>query len=176
MKHLKLNILTLLFLLPATLLAEKAVLHNPETVTLSPSGAETTITFALSGTRTDELPVEVEMIRDGKVSHLLLDSGKINTKDQPVYTMKVAAPTAGLHYRMKVIDDEGDEWLSPYYSVFQACQHEASATALQAEEPDDIVSQAGHYLERAKIFERRLNAYDHAISRLSELRSMFEDQ
>ena len=176
MRYLKLNMFVLTLLVPATLLAEIAVVHNPETVTLPPSGAETTITFALSGTRTDELPVEVEMIRDGKVSHLLLDSGKINTNNQPVYTMKVAAPTAGLHYRMKVIDDEGDEWLSPYYTVFQECQHESSATALKAEEPDDIVSQAGHYLERAKIFERRLNAYDHAVSRLTELRSMFEDQ
>ncbi len=162
-------IATLFFLSATPAYAEISFVHDARQVTLSAPGTELPITVRLKGTRTIEYPLEIELIRDGVLTHLTVPVAEYNQMEEPSYTFKIASPHAGIGYRFHLKDETGTMWKSQYYFVLHKCELPPTTNELPTVPGELRVSSLAR---KASVLERQLASHALSSKRLSQLREI----
>lgn len=117
-----------LFFSPCLALAQYAFLHDSRLVQLGPVGTEATFSVSVAGLKRTDFPLDVEIVRDGKLSYLTVEKAKFNPLEQPTYDYTIASPSAALVYRFSFRDDNGVVHASDYFGAVQPCLEDTTAT------------------------------------------------
>ena len=125
-------------LVSSSAFAQIQFIHDSQQVKLGPVGTETQITLKLYGTSHTDFPLDVEIVRDGHLSHITVPYAQFNTHAEPTYSFTLASPRAGFIYRFRLRDQDGRVWESDYYWALQQCQESGKEKTinLPAEHPD----------------------------------------
>lgn len=155
--------------------AEIRFLHDSSQVKLPFEGSELQLNVTLVGTRRADYPLEVEVIKDGRLTHLLVEEASFNKQEKPTYNFSISSPAAGLGYRFKVTDENQKVWISQYYFLLQQCESVAAHNNVKIEELELQSDKVNYLAAKSALLERDIASYSLAVKRLSELSAMFKE-
>ncbi|MCB0320166.1 MAG: hypothetical protein KDD60_04515 [Bdellovibrionales bacterium] len=148
--------------------AQIRFLHNSKQISLPAPGAEVKIQVSLQGTREIKYPLEVEVLRDGKLFFVTVPQAFYGRQKEPVYTFSVASPEAGLGYRFRITDEKGMPWTSEYFFALQKCEQPPRSSSHK----NKSGSEAQLLADEATLLEGDISAYLYATKRLADMREL----
>jgi hypothetical protein len=154
--------------------AEIRFMHDNKGVSLPANGAELRLSVSIAGTKRADFPLEVEVIKDSQLYQLIVPDAAYFIREQPTYIFSIASPAAGVGYRFKITDQNGDTWISDYYFLLQECES-IPGLYTQPAIPSSTVEKVNAMAVKAGSLERELAAYTNAQRRLTELVEFFSD-
>lgn len=163
-------------LLPAVACANYQFVHDSGAVQLGPAGVEMTVSFSIDGLRQTDIPVDVEIIRDGRLTYLTAQNATFNIHEQPTYTFALASPKAGIVYRFRFQDGDGKTWISDYYWAIQQCQDRSTPSQLNGKFAgnDESTEEILQLAIKAEELEKKLLRHGFIEKKLLQFASMLE--
>jgi hypothetical protein len=134
-----------------------------------------TIGVELKNTKSTELKVRLIASRDGKLLDVAFPPGFLNEIDNPLYQLKIPAPSAFLSYQFVVHESDGSLSTSQRFVVQRACVPKL-AVDVPSDIPDAVFrKEVSDLLVKAKQRERDTQNYDTALALLTDLKSLAKE-
>ncbi|MCI5065840.1 hypothetical protein MRY87_08965 [bacterium] len=153
-------------------LAEIRFVHDSREVQLGAQGTETDFTVIVTGLHRKDLPLDVEMVRDGELFPLIALPKGYTSQEEPIYSFSTSAPRAGFVYRFSVENDAGEVVTSEYYWRLQHCQDRPGALHKEEIASNGEELTVGELAKRAQDLEEQLLRQTLAEKRLRALSTL----
>ena len=151
-------------------------IHDMRQLQLGAYGTKTTLQVTVQGLKTTPSVLDVEIVRDGELLHAVAEDVSFNVYDEPVFSISIASPRAGLVYRFSFQDPSGKIWRSKYFWKLQNCQETEQELHITNEtaESHTLSPEVLQAARGANLLEDKLKSMEHAKNRLEQLRAMIQ--
>lgn len=151
-------------------------IHDMRQLQLGAYGNETQLQVTVQGIKATPASLDVEIVRDGELLHAVAEDVSFNVYDEPVFSVSIASPRAGLVYRFSFQDSNGKIWRSKYFWKLQNCQETEQELYITNEtaESHTLSPEALQAARGANLLEDKLKSMEHAKKRLGQLQAMID--
>lgn len=151
-------------------------IHDRRQLQLGAYGTETKLHVTVQGLKKTPAILGVEIVRDGELLHAVAEDVSFNVYDEPVFSISIASPRAGLVYRFSFQDSSGKIWRSKYFWKLQNCQETEQELHITNEtaESHTLSPEVLQAARGANLLEDKLKSMEHAKKRLGQLQAMIQ--